>query len=80
MTFIIAISVCFAIIFIFGLYIKKQRRVNVCVDELYCDNCKKDTMQYVFESGHERDSSNDRFECMDCRFIKHGLTGKYENH
>lgn len=32
----------------------------------YCGNCDKDTKQKVFESGHERDSSNDSFHCLEC--------------
>lgn len=50
------------------------------IQELYCDNCNKDTKQKVHESGQERDSSQDRFECTECGFIKYGLTGEYENY
>jgi hypothetical protein len=50
------------------------------IQELYCGNCDKDTKQKVHESGHERDSSNDRFECTECGFVKHGLTGEWEHY
>lgn len=50
------------------------------IQELYCGNCDKDTKQKVFESGHERDSSNDRFECTECGFVKYGLTGEWEHY
>ena len=49
------------------------------IHELYCGNCDKDTKQKVYESGHERDSSNDRFECIECGFVKYGLTGEWEH-
>ena len=47
------------------------------IDELYCGHCDKDTKQEVTESGHERDSSNDRFICLECGFVKHGLSGDW---
>jgi transposase-like protein len=50
------------------------------IQELYCGNCDKDTKQKVYESGHERDSSHDRFECTECGFIKYGLTGEWEHY
>ena len=50
------------------------------IQELYCGNCDKDTKQKVYESGHERDSSHYRFECTECGFIKHGLTGEWEHY
>ena len=50
------------------------------IQELYCGNCDKDTKQKVDESGHERDSSRDRFECTECGFIKYGLTGEWEHY
>lgn len=50
------------------------------IQELYCGNCDKDTKQKVYESGHERDSSHDRFECTECGFVKYGLTGEWEHY
>lgn len=50
------------------------------IQELYCGNCDKDTKQKVCESGHERDSSHDRFECTECGFVKYGLTGEWEDY
>ena len=66
--------------------IKKLKALRICavmrsaddIQELYCGNCDKDTKQKVFDSGHERDSSNDRFECTECGFVKYGLTGQWE--
>ena len=50
------------------------------IQELYCGNCDKDTKQKVYESGHERDSSHDRYECSECGYIKYGLTGEWEHY
>ena len=50
------------------------------IQELYCGNCDKNTKQKVYESGHERDSSHDRFECTECGFVKYGITGDWENY
>lgn len=50
------------------------------IEELYCGNCDKDTKQKVHESGHERDSSRDKFECTECGFVKYGLTGEWNNY
>lgn len=50
------------------------------IDELYCDNCDKDTTQKIYESGHERDSSQDMFVCLECGFTCYGLTGEYEDY
>ena len=47
------------------------------IDELYCGHCDKDTKQKITEAGHERDSSRDSFECLECGWIKYGLTGEW---
>lgn len=47
-------------------------------DILWCDICNKDTEQTVHDSGHERDSSGDWQECMECGAYFSGLTGKWE--
>jgi RNase P subunit RPR2 len=52
---------------------------NDNIQELYCGHCDKDTKQKVSESGHERDSSHDKFECLECGYIKFGLTGEWMN-
>ena len=39
---------------------------------------KEKKLPKVDESKHERDSSHDRFECLECGYIKHGLTGECE--
>jgi hypothetical protein len=46
-------------------------------DEMYCENCRKDTRHFISESGHERDSSGDLFRCLECRWWATGLTGTY---
>lgn len=46
-------------------------------DELYCDNCEKYTMHDCHDSGHERDSSGDSAECLECHWKYSGLTGEY---
>lgn len=54
----------------------------VCVlpyyqDEMWCDHCDKDTQHKVIDSGHERDSSGDWRECLECHWTKTGH-GEYE--
>lgn len=46
-------------------------------DELYCDHCEEDTIQEVFDSEHERDSSNDWRICKKCRWRYSGWSGKW---
>jgi hypothetical protein len=46
-------------------------------DKLYCGHCDRTTKQKVNEEGHERDSSNDSFECLECGHIKFGLSGEW---
>ncbi len=48
------------------------------VSERYCHNCDKDTPHEVHDCGHERDSSGDTRTCLTCKWVWHGLTGKYE--
>lgn len=35
-------------------------------DEAYCKKCKRETDHQYTDGGHERDSSNDRRECLEC--------------
>lgn len=43
------------------------------IQELYCEHCDKDTKQKVYESGHERDASQDSYECLEGGYIRHGF-------
>jgi hypothetical protein len=45
---------------------------------LYCPHCDCWTLQHVWESGHERDGSEDWKECSVCHWRYSGLTGKWE--
>jgi len=47
------------------------------IDELYCGHCEKDTKQEIHETGHDRDSSNDMFICLECGYVKFGLSGEW---
>jgi len=47
-------------------------------DERYCDNCDKDTQHTCRDSEHERDSSGDYQECLECGWYALGFTGEYE--
>jgi transcriptional regulator NrdR family protein len=47
------------------------------IDEGYCPNCDKDTQQRYVDSEHERDSSQDRRECLVCHWTYSGFTGKW---
>lgn len=51
---------------------------EVEIQKLHCGHCDKDTKQKVYENGHERDSSQDRYECLECGYVKYGLTGEWE--
>lgn len=42
-------------------------------DELYCDHCNDDTQHRIVDSEHERDSSNDYFECLKCGWWYFGM-------
>jgi len=48
------------------------------IDEGFCDHCDKDTKQKITDAGHERDSSNDRAECLECGWVKFGFTGEWD--
>lgn len=47
------------------------------VEEGYCPFCERGTKQDVTDAEHERDSSNDARECLECRAHWMGLTGKW---
>ena len=38
-------------------------------------HCKRETQQRFSSAGHERDSSYDHTECLECRWWKMGMTG-----
>lgn len=46
-------------------------------DTRYCPNCDADTLQEVVDDTHERDSSGDYRECLTCRWVYTGTSGKY---
>lgn len=48
-----------------------------CEDERYCKICNKYTRQLCYDSGHERDSSHDWQECLECGGRYSGYTGKW---
>lgn len=47
------------------------------ISEMYCGHCDKDTEQKITDGGHERDSSNDLQECLECGWTKSGLTDEW---
>ena len=47
-------------------------------DERFCYHCKKVTNHKCKDSGHERDSSQDYQECLECKWYSLGLTGHTE--
>lgn len=46
-------------------------------DEFWCTHCGRDTQQ-KYRTPHERDSSNDYFECLTCGWIRTGHADEYE--
>jgi hypothetical protein len=47
-------------------------------EERWCGHCQADTQQRGHDSGHERDSSGDFWECLTCHWYYTGYTGKWE--
>lgn len=45
-------------------------------DDRFCGHCEKDTLHRCFDSGHERDGSNDWQECLTCGWCRFG-NGSY---
>lgn len=46
------------------------------VDEsTWCPNCNKDTRQVIHSDGHERDSSYDTQQCLNCGKTGWGMDG-----
>lgn len=41
-------------------------------DKRFCTHCDKYTLHKCYDSGHERDSSNDQEECLECGWIRYG--------
>jgi len=46
-------------------------------DTLHCDHCDRDTPHRCMDGGHERDSSGDYRECLECGWYRMG-GGEYE--
>lgn len=46
-------------------------------DEMFCDNCGKDTEQIVHDDGHERDSSGCWQVCTVCGYRRTGMSGEW---
>lgn len=47
------------------------------IDAKFCDHCQKETMHRSIDSEHERDSSGDYYECLECRWWGTGLSDEY---
>lgn len=47
------------------------------VDEKFCEHCQKDTQHKFTDYGHERDSSQDKFECLICHWWGTGYDDEY---
>jgi hypothetical protein len=43
--------------------------------EIWCTHCGKETSHLCRPSGHERDSSQDYEECLECRWYGYGIDG-----
>jgi hypothetical protein len=46
-------------------------------DERYCHNCRKYVPHLCYDSGHERDSSQNSQECKVCKWWASGMDDKY---
>lgn len=46
-------------------------------DTAFCDICQRDTPHDIHDDGHERDSSYDRRECLECGAVWTGMLGRY---
>lgn len=45
------------------------------VEHRYCSKCDRETAQEFLWGGHERDSSQDRYECLECGAVTFGIDG-----
>lgn len=48
------------------------------ISETWCDICKKETQVYFKSGGHERDSSGDYEECLECGYWRYGMCSEWE--
>lgn len=46
-------------------------------NEMFCDHCDEETIQIVYSSGHERDSSQDWQVCTKCGWRLNGISGEW---
>jgi len=46
--------------------------------EMFYEHCDKDTLHKFRSGGHERDSSHDYSECLECKWYKFGMSGEYQ--
>jgi hypothetical protein len=46
--------------------------------EAHCPNCKRDTRQRYTSAGHERDSSHDKEECLECGAYRYGMSSEWQ--
>jgi hypothetical protein len=51
--------------------------IQECIDDKFCKHCQKETSHKITDSGHERDSSGDYFECLECHWWGTGLADEY---
>jgi len=49
---------------------KVIRENNEYNEERYCEYCDKETLHYCRDNNHERDSSSDYQECLECKNSK----------
>lgn len=47
------------------------------IDDCFCDRCAEYTSHHVYDDGHERDSSNNWRECLECGWVRYDLTEEY---
>ncbi len=50
---------------------------NQYEDERFCEHCEKETPHTCYDSGHERDSSNDYQKCQVCGWWLLGMFTHY---
>jgi hypothetical protein len=48
-------------------------------DLIDCPNCERETLHFIYDAEHERDSSHDYHECQFCLSYRYGMSEGYSS-
>jgi hypothetical protein len=60
-----------------GYIIGSYSKETTYETDAHCPFCNKDTNQLYTSAGHERDSSHDKEECLECGARKYGFSNEW---